>query len=205
MSKYWSKLHQQIIETSLILIWRGKHGLVSTAYTCMNNYFMGYLYHCRKIIYHLRYTNFCKSAVSPVWKSACSQLCPVETMMRKRWKHPAFPRNYLHDCSLQLALFPGSPLAPTKNKNGGGEPGIDSHVISRHVDITAIIAKIVTKLCSHVMGWFEQLRYLLLKKVSCNFVGETTARFEQQRRLSIQCLVKNRLFTVAIFRFEKYH
>ena len=28
-----------------------------------------------------------------------------------------------------LALFPGSPLAPTKNKNGGGEPGTDSHVM----------------------------------------------------------------------------
>ena len=53
-----------------------------------------------------------------------------------------------------LSLVPchGSPLAPTKNKNGGGEPGIDSHVISRHVDVTAIIAKIVTQLCSHVMG-----------------------------------------------------
>ena len=53
---------------------------------------------------------------------------------------------------VQLASFPGSPLAPTKNKNGGGEPGIDSHVISRHIDVTAIIAKIVTQLCSHVMG-----------------------------------------------------
>ena len=51
-----------------------------------------------------------------------------------------------------LALFPGSPLAPTKNKNGGGEPGTDSHVISRHVDVTAIITKVVTQLCSHVIG-----------------------------------------------------
>ena len=31
-----------------------------------------------------------------------------------------------------LASFPGSPLAPMKNRKGGGEPGIDSHVISRH-------------------------------------------------------------------------
>ena len=29
----------------------------------------------------------------------------------------------------KLASFPGSPLAPMKNRNGGGEPGIDSHVI----------------------------------------------------------------------------
>ena len=37
------------------------------------------------------------------------------------------------------------------------------------------------------------------EKVSCDFVGETTAQFEQQRRRrSIQCLGKNRLFTVAI-------
>ena len=27
-----------------------------------------------------------------------------------------------------LASFPGSPLALTKNRKGGGEPGIDSHV-----------------------------------------------------------------------------
>ena len=30
-----------------------------------------------------------------------------------------------------VASFPGSPLAPTKNINGGREPGTDSHVISR--------------------------------------------------------------------------
>ena len=40
--------------------------------------------------------------------------------------------------------------------------------------------------------------------MSCDFVGETTARFEQERqRRSIQCLGKNCLFTVAMFRFEK--
>ena len=33
-----------------------------------------------------------------------------------------------------LASFPGSPLTPTKNKSGGGEPGTDSHMISRHDD-----------------------------------------------------------------------
>ena len=42
--------------------------------------------------------------------------------------------------SMWVASFPGSPLAPTKNRKGGGEPGIDSHVIPRHDDITAIIA-----------------------------------------------------------------
>ena len=52
----------------------------------------------------------------------------------------------------QVASFPGSPLTPTKNKNGGGEPGTDSHVISRHNDVTAIITKVVTQLCSHVIG-----------------------------------------------------
>ena len=56
-----------------------------------------------------------------------------------------------------IASFPGSPLAPTKNKNGGGELGTDSHVISRHDDVTAIITKVVTQLCSHVIGWLEQL------------------------------------------------
>ena len=35
-------------------------------------------------------------------------------------------------CHGKRASFPGSPLAPTKNKNWGGEPGIDSHVISQH-------------------------------------------------------------------------
>ena len=31
-----------------------------------------------------------------------------------------------------LASFPGSPLDPTKNRKGRGEPGIDSHMILRH-------------------------------------------------------------------------
>ena len=38
-----------------------------------------------------------------------------------------------------VASFPGSPLAPTKNKNGGREPGTDSHVISRHDDFALTI------------------------------------------------------------------
>ena len=41
-------------------------------------------------------------------------------------------------CSDLVASLPGSPLAPTKNKNGGGEPGIDSYVISRH-DAVALL------------------------------------------------------------------
>ena len=51
-----------------------------------------------------------------------------------------------------LASFPGSPLAPTKNKKGGGEPGTDSHVTSRHNDVAAIITKVVAQLCSHVIA-----------------------------------------------------
>ena len=51
-----------------------------------------------------------------------------------------------------VASFPGCPLAPMKNKTGGGEPGTDSHVILWHDDITAIITKVMTQLCSHVIG-----------------------------------------------------
>ena len=56
------------------------------------------------------------------------------------------------------------------------------------------------------MGWFYiTATVFATEKVSCDFVGETTARFEQQRQQKgIQCLGKNRLFTVAMFRFEKY-
>ena len=36
--------------------------------------------------------------------------------------------------------------------------GIDVHMISRHDDITAIVAKVVMELC-HVIGGLEQLRY----------------------------------------------
>ena len=38
----------------------------------------------------------------------------------------------------ELVSFPFSSLDLTKNRNGGGGPGIDSHVISQHDDITAI-------------------------------------------------------------------
>ena len=48
-----------------------------------------------------------------------------------------------------LASFPGSPLTPTKNKNGGGEPGIDSHLISWHNNVTV---NVVMQLCSHMIG-----------------------------------------------------
>ena len=36
-------------------------------------------------------------------------------------------------CGVRLASFPGSPLTPTKNINGGGEPGTDSHVAHRRL------------------------------------------------------------------------
>lgn len=42
---------------------------------------------------------------------------------------------------LSIVLFPGFLLAPMKNANGGGEPGIDFHVILQHDNVTAIIAK----------------------------------------------------------------
>ena len=58
-----------------------------------------------------------------------------------------------------IASFPGSPLAPRKNRKGGGEPGINLHMISRHDDIMAIITKVVMELCSHVIGWLEELQY----------------------------------------------
>ena len=68
----------------------------------------------------------------------------VPTTFRDREK-----RNEVHPLSLaltatidkKLASFPGSPLAPTKYKNRRGEPGIDSHAILQHNDITAIITK----------------------------------------------------------------
>ena len=60
-----------------------------------------------------------------------------------------------------------------KNKNGGGEPGIDSHVILWHNDITAIIANVVKQLCSYD---------ITTENLSCKLVGETSARFKQQRR-----------------------
>ena len=53
---------------------------------------------------------------------------------------------------LGVALFPGSLLALTKNRKGGGEPGTNLHVISRHEYVTAIITKVVMQLCSHVIG-----------------------------------------------------
>ena len=48
-----------------------------------------------------------------------------------------YTRYYILLCSVVVASFPGSSLAPPKIKSGGGEPDIDSHVISRHVDVTA--------------------------------------------------------------------
>ena len=39
-----------------------------------------------------------------------------------------------------VASFPGSLLTPTKNRKGGGERGINSHVIPQHDDVTPIIA-----------------------------------------------------------------
>ena len=77
---------------------------------------------------------------------------------------------------MNIASFPGSPLAPTNNKTRGGEPGTDSHVILQHNDITVIIAKVMTQLCSHVIG--NSNSYDIT--VSCDYVGETSGQLKQQ-------------------------
>ena len=53
---------------------------------------------------------------------------------------------------LALALFPGSPLTPMEKKNRRGERATDSHLISRHHDVTAIIAKIDRGRMPHPVG-----------------------------------------------------
>ena len=66
--------------------------------------------------------------------------------------YPTKHRQHLQRCELYIyiASFPASPLTLMKSKNGGGEPGIDSHVISWHNDVTAIITKVMTKLCAYL-------------------------------------------------------
>ena len=44
---------------------------------------------------------------------------------------------------VELASFPGSPCACGEEKYGGGEPGTLPHVMSWHVDITAIMTSSV--------------------------------------------------------------
>ena len=51
-----------------------------------------------------------------------------------------------------ISLIPRLSPHPNENKNRGGEPGIDSHVISWHNNVTALITKVVTQLCSQVIG-----------------------------------------------------
>ena len=77
---------------------------------------------------------------------------------------------------VDIASFPGSPLTPTKNKNGGGEPGTDLHVIWQHDDITVIITKVVTQLCSDVIGNLNSYDIT----VSCDCVDETLEQLKQQ-------------------------
>ena len=47
-------------------------------------------------------------------------------------------------CLSQGSLVTRLSPHPDKNRKGGGEPGIDSHVILWHDDITAIIAEAAT-------------------------------------------------------------
>ena len=53
-------------------------------------------------------------------------------------------------CIRELASFPGSPLCREEIKKDGGEPGTNSHVISRYNDITAL-DKVVMSSHSHVI------------------------------------------------------
>ena len=51
-----------------------------------------------------------------------------------------------------LALFPGSPLAPTKNKKWWGRGWYQfAHDITAQY-VTTIFAKVMMQLCSHVIG-----------------------------------------------------
>ena len=74
------------------------------------------------------------------------------------------PSTYYHMHSvnsrhhLMIASILGSPLTPLKNKNRGGESGIDSHMVSRHDNVTAIIAQVMMQLCSHMNSLHKQLR-----------------------------------------------
>ena len=78
------------------------------------------------------------------------------------------PERDIWMCAFSLALFPGSPLAPTKNKNGGGEPGTNSHVISRHDDFALLNnLKRHSREDREVVGKYSQLRSLLLQLVYC--------------------------------------
>ena len=60
------------------------------------------------------------------------------------------------------SLIPRLSPPPTKNKNGGGEACIDSHLISWHNNVTV---NVVMQLCSHMIGWLEQLWYYYWNKL----------------------------------------
>jgi len=74
--------------------------------------------------------------------------------------HPLFSNSGLEnrDRALGLVSFPGSP------KNGGGEPGIDSHVISRH-DAVSLLNNLKrhSREDREVAAKYSQVRSLLLQ------------------------------------------
>ena len=86
-------------------------------------------------------------------------------------------------CMYMLASFPGSPLAPTKNKNGGGELAWDRFARDvaarrRHSNNYKSRDAIMQP-----RDWLTRTAtIILLKQVSCDCVGETSARVKQQRR-----------------------
>ena len=69
----------------------------------------------------LVHNSICSSVRSPILEL---NLLHFRTTTNQFWNH-------LRRCGEGVASFPGFPLTLTKNKNGGGEPCIDSYVISR--------------------------------------------------------------------------
>ena len=85
--------------------------------------------------------------------------------------------------SIPGSSFLGSPLAPMKNRKGGGEPGIDSHVIPRHdviyemvwgraeIKNTIIINQMTTSGCmvTAVLGFIEQVGSMIKRIPKHNY------------------------------------
>lgn len=83
---------------------------------------------------------FCTSEQAVLWLLSLPEVSRIRHHHPKFHMNVYFDRSFIHKYMLltlnvHLASFLGSPLAPTKVKNGRGEPGIDSHVISLHDDI----------------------------------------------------------------------
>ena len=101
------------------------------------------------------------SPALPLTTSWHENLSSCERSSRINWKGGV-------PICMHLASFPDSPLAPLKSKNGGGEPGINLHVILRH---NAIVLTNNLKRHSRedreVAAWYYQVRSLLLQLILC--------------------------------------